>query len=265
MFGYAPEEWMAGKAVAGAACTPTTGRGSSPPTSASRPTAGRSTRSTGCSPRTGRWSGCTRRPCSCGTRRASRSSCRASSGRHRAEAVLEERLHHQAFHDPLTGLPNRRLFVDRLGQALDRTRRQGTEGGRAVHGPRRLQGRQRLPRPRGRGPAPHGRGPAPRALPAPGGHPGPLRRRRVRRAPRGHRRPGGGRPGGRADHGGASEAVRAGGQAAVRRRQHRHLPGRRPDPRPRGPPQGRRHGDVPGQGRAARATRCSTRPCTSGR
>nr|MDQ3360185.1 EAL domain-containing protein [Actinomycetota bacterium] len=36
---------------------------------------------------------------------------------------LEERLEHQAFHDPVTGLPNRRLFVDRLGQALQRTRR----------------------------------------------------------------------------------------------------------------------------------------------
>jgi len=37
--------------------------------------------------------------------------------------TLEERLEHQAFHDPVTGLPNRRLFVDRLGQALRRTRR----------------------------------------------------------------------------------------------------------------------------------------------
>jgi diguanylate cyclase (GGDEF)-like protein/PAS domain S-box-containing protein len=37
----------------------------------------------------------------------------------------EERLHHLAFHDHLTGLPNRRLFVERLGHALQRTRRQG--------------------------------------------------------------------------------------------------------------------------------------------
>ena len=37
--------------------------------------------------------------------------------------VLEERLHHQAYHDPLTDLPNRRLFMDRLGQALRRTMR----------------------------------------------------------------------------------------------------------------------------------------------
>jgi diguanylate cyclase (GGDEF)-like protein/PAS domain S-box-containing protein len=35
----------------------------------------------------------------------------------------EERLEHQAFHDSLTGLPNRSLFMDRLKQALERTRR----------------------------------------------------------------------------------------------------------------------------------------------
>ena len=38
--------------------------------------------------------------------------------------ALEERLHYQAFHDSLTDLPNRQLFMDRLGQALRRTRRQ---------------------------------------------------------------------------------------------------------------------------------------------
>jgi diguanylate cyclase (GGDEF)-like protein/PAS domain S-box-containing protein len=37
--------------------------------------------------------------------------------------ALGERLHHQAFHDPLTDLPNRALFVDRLDQALKHTRR----------------------------------------------------------------------------------------------------------------------------------------------
>jgi diguanylate cyclase (GGDEF)-like protein/PAS domain S-box-containing protein len=35
--------------------------------------------------------------------------------------VLEERLQHQAFHDPLTDLPNRRLFMDRLKKALGHT------------------------------------------------------------------------------------------------------------------------------------------------
>ena len=37
--------------------------------------------------------------------------------------TLEERLKHQAFHDPLTELPNRALFMNRLGHALIRTER----------------------------------------------------------------------------------------------------------------------------------------------
>jgi diguanylate cyclase (GGDEF)-like protein/PAS domain S-box-containing protein len=39
--------------------------------------------------------------------------------------ALEERLAHQATHDPLTGLPNRALFRDRLEQALARARCSG--------------------------------------------------------------------------------------------------------------------------------------------
>ena len=37
--------------------------------------------------------------------------------------TFEERLRHQAFHDPLTGLPNRALFMNRLGHALIRMER----------------------------------------------------------------------------------------------------------------------------------------------
>jgi diguanylate cyclase (GGDEF)-like protein/PAS domain S-box-containing protein len=43
--------------------------------------------------------------------------------------VLEDQLRHAAFHDPLTGLPNRALFGDRLAGALERA---GRGGGRVA-------------------------------------------------------------------------------------------------------------------------------------
>jgi diguanylate cyclase (GGDEF)-like protein/PAS domain S-box-containing protein len=41
--------------------------------------------------------------------------------------ALEDQLQHQALHDPLTGLPNRTLFADRLRQDLARARRREVE------------------------------------------------------------------------------------------------------------------------------------------
>ena len=55
--------------------------------------------------------------------------------------ALQEQLHHQAFHDPLTDLANRSLFTNQVKAALDAGRRRGRG---AVHRPRRLQDLQRL-------------------------------------------------------------------------------------------------------------------------
>jgi diguanylate cyclase (GGDEF)-like protein/PAS domain S-box-containing protein len=46
--------------------------------------------------------------------------------------ALEEQIHHQAFHDSLTGLANRALFEDRLSHALERLRRDRRQGAAVV-------------------------------------------------------------------------------------------------------------------------------------
>jgi diguanylate cyclase (GGDEF)-like protein/PAS domain S-box-containing protein len=43
--------------------------------------------------------------------------------------AFEEQLAHQAFHDPVTSLPNRALFVERVRHAIGRSRREGSQLG----------------------------------------------------------------------------------------------------------------------------------------
>ena len=101
---------------------------------------------------------------------------------------LEQQLRHQAFHDTLTGLANRALFEDRRRRALAPRAQAARCAGGDVHRPRRLQDRQRHPRPRAlatsccRGRAP------PRATAPPGGHRRAPGGRRVRGPDRGARR-----------------------------------------------------------------------------
>ena len=112
-----------------------------------------------------------------------------------ARKAAEEQLLHDAFHDALTGLPNRALFLDRLGRAIARARRRG---GRPVRRPlprpRRLQGRQRQPRPPRRATSCSSPSAAAWRAPARRRHRRPARRRRVRHPPQRHPRRPAGRP-----------------------------------------------------------------------
>ena len=71
--------------------------------------------------------------------------------------ALEKQLTHHAFHDTLTGLPNRALFMDRLVTRAGAPRPGPRVAGGAVHRPRPLQDHQRQPGPRVRRRPPRGR------------------------------------------------------------------------------------------------------------
>ena len=100
----------------------------------------------------------------------------------------EERMRHEALHDPLTGLANRALCRERLIHALARTGRDDGRRPACCSSTSTTSRRQRPLRPRG------GRRAADRARPpaggdgAPGGHRRAAGRRRVRGRLRGHRR-----------------------------------------------------------------------------
>ena len=60
------------------------------------------------------------------------------------------RIAHLAYHDALTGLPNRAVFAEQLARSVERGRGGRRAGGGALHRSRRLQGGQRPLRPPGR-------------------------------------------------------------------------------------------------------------------
>jgi GGDEF domain-containing protein len=99
-------------------------------------------------------------------------------------ALDAKRAHELAKKDDLTGLYNDRWFHVRLNETLTEARTSGKEAVLSVHGPRPVQGRQRLPRPSRRQPgAARSRLPAQTHRAARRRHGRALRRRRVRDDP----------------------------------------------------------------------------------
>ena len=67
-----------------------------------------------------------------------------------SNSARDEQLYRQAHYDPLTGLPNRLLFRDRLSQETGQRRRRPQPRRAAVRRPRSLQEDQRFGRPQRR-------------------------------------------------------------------------------------------------------------------
>ena len=157
----------------------------------------------------------------------------------------EERVRYQAYHDPLTGLPNRASFAEHLEQAIHRSKRFGWSLGLMFLDLDLLQAGERQPRPRIRRRAAAGGGAPPPGLDPRGRHAVPHGRRRVHGAPRERQGAGGGGGDRGAHEPGGRRAGRAQAPRARRHRQHRHraVPeGRR---KRRAPGEERRHRDVP--------------------